>query len=119
MTLLHHHSPIDANDLTSNVRSFSTCQERDGGGDLLRLAEAPQWNVRLHGLFDLVVQPLSHVGRDKAGRDDVAGDALAGKLAGNRLGEADQPCFAGGVISLTCVTRDACDAADVDDPATL
>src|SRR5665213_1370231 len=57
-----------------------------------------------------------HVGVDIAGRDGVDGDALAGAFLRQRLGEAVDAGFGGGVVDLAVLPGLAVDRADIDDP---
>jgi hypothetical protein len=58
-----------------------------------------------------------HVGIDIAGRDRVDGDADARAFLRQRLGEAVDAGFGGGVIDLAILAGLAVDRADVDDAA--
>ena len=115
----HHHSAIHAQHLAGDVRRVRAGKEADGGRDLMRFAEAAERNVGLYCFLQIVGQRLRHVGGDKPGSDHVARHALAGQFAGHALGEADQPCLAGGVVGLPCIAGHARHAADIDDPAGL
>ena len=92
-------------------------QEQHAAGDLVGIAEAADGDAR-HDLLQHVGRHRAHhVGVDVAWRDRVHGDALAGAFLGQRLGEAVNAGFGGGVIHLAVLAGLAVDRADVDDAA--
>ena len=60
---------------------------------------------------------MHHLGGDIARADGVDGDALAGVLLRQRLGEADVAGLGGGIVGLAHLALLAVDRGDVDDAA--
>ncbi|GAA4225630.1 hypothetical protein GCM10022254_07930 [Actinomadura meridiana] len=72
-------------------------QEHDAVGDLLGLAEPAERQFGHALAADLALHDRpAHVGVGDAGRDAVGVDAALPELAGDRLGERDQPGLAEG-----------------------
>ena len=68
-------------------------------------------------VLELLRQVLRQLRDDEPGGHGVGGDPAAGDLAGDRLGQADQPGLGRGVVGLARLARLAGDARHVDDPA--
>src|SRR6185312_4197578 len=92
-------------------------QEQHPAGDLLGLAEAADGDAGDDLLQHFLGHGAHHLGVDIAGGDGVDGDALAGALLGQGLGEAVDARLGGGVVHLAVLPGLAVDGADVDDAA--
>src|SRR5262247_392362 len=67
-------------------------EEDDAAGDLLRLAQPAERDVRQDVFLQHVLgHGLDHLGRDIAGADGVDGDPALGALLRQRFGEAELP----------------------------
>src|SRR5215467_14095460 len=125
----HVQAAVDGPDLPGDVGGLVGRQEGDHPGDLLRLPEAAQRDLRAHPVQRLLGHGGEHVGGDEPGRDRVDGqpDPVAGRLArpveledrllGQRLREAEQPGLGRGVVDLADVAGLPDHRGHVDDPA--
>jgi len=84
---------------------------------ILRLACTACRDALCHFGTDSFRQGGGHIGVDKAGRYRVHGHVPAGQLPGKALGQADQPCLAGGVVGLPGVAPQRHHTAQIDNAA--
>mmetsp|Transcript_1345 Transcript_1345/g.4150 ORF Transcript_1345/g.4150 Transcript_1345/m.4150 type:complete len:362 (+) Transcript_1345:1-1086(+) len=90
-------------------------EELDEPGHLLGLPK-PARGDAFHDLGDdLLVEHVSHVGRDEAGRHGVAGHAARRQLLGHRHSHRDDASLCRRVVCLARVANLADDGGDVDD----
>ena len=92
-------------------------QEGDAARDLVGLAEPADRDLGDDLLQHVGRHRRDHVGVDIARRDRVDGDAELRAFLRQRLGEAVDARFGGGVVDLAVLPGLAVDRADVDDPA--
>src|SRR3712207_2191762 len=123
---LHVQAAVDAPDLPGDVAGRVRGEEVHDAGDLLGLAQPADRGLGLELVDDLVRHRPAPLGCRVAGRDGVDGDAqpagLAGALhlvsglAGQRLGQAQQPGLGRGVVRLADAAHLADDRGDHHDP---
>src|SRR5580693_4892559 len=81
--------------------SFLRAQVDDQTGDLVRLAQAVEWNLwDDFAIEDVLRNGHHHFGSDVARGNGIDGDALPRHLKGQRLGETVHACLRRGVIRL-------------------
>lgn len=115
----HGHSTIHREHLPGDVAGFRTREEGDGRGDIFGISETAERDFSNNRVFHRLGKFIRHISGDEAGSDGVASDRAAGKLPGDRFGEADQARFAGRVVCLTRVADEADHRSDVNDPGVL
>ena len=93
--------------VTGDVGSVLAGQEQSGLGDLLGLTEAAQHGLLSEAIQHLLRHGLDNVGHGVAGGDavDADGNALACKLLGPCLGQADDAGLSSGVVCLADVAE--------------
>ena len=92
-------------------------QEADAAGDLARLAEPADGDLRDDLFQHRFGHGGDHVGVDIARGDGVDGDAETRAFLRQRLGEAVDAALRRGIIDLAILARLPVDRTDVDDPA--
>src|SRR5690606_23588258 len=112
-TLMHDHATVNRQGLAVDVGGPLARQERHHRRHVLRRAEAPGRDLLQVGLLELGGEGGGHVRLDEAGRHRVHRHALAGVLAGQRLGEADQAGLGGDVVGLAGVAAQRHHRAEV------
>src|SRR3954470_21938660 len=114
---IHVLAAVDRQRRAGDEAAVLGAEEGDSAGDLVGAAQTADRDSRDDFLEHLGRDRRDHLGVDIAGRDRVDGDSGAGALLGERLGEAVDARFGGGVIDLAILAGLAVDRADVDDPA--
>src|SRR5262249_31513621 len=89
--LEHREATVHVDGGPGNIRRGRRREEKDHPGHLLRGAEATERYLALHRLARRCLASSDQPGVDVAGRHRVDGDAVARHLAGQRLGEGDEP----------------------------
>ncbi|MFT6607946.1 MAG: hypothetical protein ACJA1G_000018 [Qipengyuania sp.] len=108
---------IDAHRRAGHECGMFGAQEADPAGDLAGLAQSPDGDLGDDLLEHRFGDGGDHVGVDIARRDRVDGDPEARAFLRQRLGEAVNPAFGGGVVDLAILSGLAIDRPDVDDAA--
>lgn len=119
-TLTYEHgAAVDVEDLPGDETGPVGAEKEDGTGDLVGAGDSPQGDGGQHLLGRLGVREGSggHVGGDPAGGDAVGVDAVAGELAGEAFGEAEEGAFAGGVVGVEGLAALGGGGGDEDDVA--
>src|SRR5438552_9928180 len=108
---------VNGQDLAGDVGGGVGEQEGDRPRDVVGLPQAPEGDAAGDRRARLRRHRGGHVGLDEAGGHRVHGDGPRGHLPGDRLGEADEPGLARGVVGLSRVAGQPDDRRDVDDAA--
>src|SRR3546814_19558254 len=108
---------IDALRRAGDGAGVLAAQEGDAAGELARRAEAADGDFGDDLFQHRGGDRGDHVGVDIAGGDRVDRHALLGAFLRERLGEAVDARFGGGLIDLAILARLDFDRADVADPA--
>src|SRR5208282_6365895 len=98
--LIHMLPAIDRQRRAGDEAGRVADQEHHAARDLLGVAEPADRNPRHDLLQHVLGHGAHHVGVDVAGRDGVDGHALARAFLRQRLGEAVDARFGGGVVDL-------------------
>src|SRR5690606_12918296 len=114
-SVVHEQAAVDRQVGTGDVVGLVGGEEGDRAGDVARLPEPADRDLRHDPLARGIGHGARHGGFDETGRDAVDGDALAGGLARQGHGEAVQAGLGRGVVGLAEVAGLAADRADVDD----
>src|SRR5258708_7876892 len=85
-SVAHAEAAVDRQYCSGDRRGLGGGQERDGGGDFLDSREPSEWHARRQLVATRLGHRFGHVGRDRAGCDDVGGDVAARQLARDRPG---------------------------------
>src|SRR5262245_12687983 len=95
-------------------------KEHDATSDLLRLAEATNWNLRQYGFLQHIFRhSLHHFGVDVSRTNRIHRNAGASPFLRKGLGEAKFARLGGRIIGLARLPLLAIDRGDVDDTAKL
>src|SRR3954462_10448277 len=108
--------PRHVQGMPGDVPRLLAGEEEDGRGDVVHGAQALEGDGAGEGLLGGLGERLGHRGLDVARSHHVGRDVAAAQLAGQRLGEADQPRLGGRVVRLAGVAHHAHHRGDVDDP---
>ena len=114
---VHVLAAVDRQRRASDEAAILVDQECDPAGDLLGLAEAPDWDPSDDLAEHFLRHRGDHVGVDVPRSDGVDRDAVSRAFLRQRLGEAVDAGLGGGIIDLPVLARLAVDRADVDDAA--
>ncbi len=109
--------PLTCSSWPGDVAGPRRGQEGHRMGDVGRLAEAAQRDLRQQRPSLLFGQRGGHVGVDEAGRHAVDGDAAAAEFARQRARHAGHAGLGGRVVGLAGVAGGADHRGDVDDAA--
>src|SRR5262245_13226577 len=95
-------------------------KEHDATSDLLRLAQATNWNLRQYGFLQHIFRHgLHHFGVDVSRANRIHCNAGASPFLRKRFGEAKLACLGGRIVGLARLPLLAIDGGDVDDAAKL
>src|SRR6266550_8874718 len=110
------HPAGDPEGFAGDVRRLRRGEEGDRRGDLVGLAEAAQQGAGGHHLDGPGIHAAQQRRLDRAGGDGVHGDAVAGVLPGQCLGEGDDGALGGGIDGVGLAADPPRLRRQVDDP---
>lgn len=92
---------VDREHLRGDKACVFRCKKRRGGGDILRLPDAPHHGFLGHGV-EIHAAARGHLRENEAGSNGIDRDSGGAEIESEAAGESDDSSFRGGVESGTC-----------------